>query len=247
MTLHRRRARALRLRPRLSVPQWKRFLGGGRWSKLGSSLVTSRSLATGIAAVGALWFTNKSLQATQQQAEIAQQSQYTDRFGKAVELLGSEEVDARLGGIYALERLARDSDRDDPTITEVLSAFVRDRTPAHAECKPGNPSLATDTKAALTALTRRSPASVQRTPADLAGACLAGADLYSANLSGANLNSADLTDADLRDVDLTGADLSGAHLNSADLSGADLATAIHDEATITVGAITTTGTKGMWW
>jgi hypothetical protein len=35
--------------------------------------------------------------------------QITDRFTKAIEQLGHEELDVRLGGIYALERIARDS------------------------------------------------------------------------------------------------------------------------------------------
>jgi hypothetical protein len=35
----------------------------------------------------------------------------------------------RIGGIYALERIARDSAPDHPTVTEVLAAFVRDHSP----------------------------------------------------------------------------------------------------------------------
>jgi hypothetical protein len=39
--------------------------------------------------------------------------------------LGSKEIDVRLGGIYALERIARGSKEDHPQIVEVLTAYVR--------------------------------------------------------------------------------------------------------------------------
>ena len=52
----------------------------------------------------------------------------TDRYTKAIEQLGSDKLDVRIGGIYALERIARDSPRDHPTVMEVLSAFIRDHS-----------------------------------------------------------------------------------------------------------------------
>jgi hypothetical protein len=36
----------------------------------------------------------------------------------------------RLGGIYALERIARDSESDHWAVMEVLTAFVREQPPA---------------------------------------------------------------------------------------------------------------------
>jgi len=53
----------------------------------------------------------------------------TDRFIKAIEQLGSKELDARIGGIYALERVARDSEKDHRTVMEVLTAFIREHSP----------------------------------------------------------------------------------------------------------------------
>ena len=41
--------------------------------------------------------------------ELAERGQVTDRFTKAIEQLGSDKLDVRIGGIYALERIARDS------------------------------------------------------------------------------------------------------------------------------------------
>jgi pentapeptide repeat protein len=55
--------------------------------------------------------------------------QITERFTRAIDQLGSAEIDVRLGGIYALERIARDSRDDHPQVIEVLTAFVREHAP----------------------------------------------------------------------------------------------------------------------
>ena len=58
---------------------------------------------------------------------IIEQGHIMDRYTKAIAQLGKLEdgkpnIEVRLGGIYALERLASDSPRDHWTIMEVLSA-----------------------------------------------------------------------------------------------------------------------------
>jgi hypothetical protein len=70
-----------------------------------------------------------SAEAERRTLELTEQGQVTDRYTKAIEQLGSDKLDVRIGGIYALERIARDSARDHPTVMEVLSAFIHD-TPA---------------------------------------------------------------------------------------------------------------------
>src|SRR5215217_4967771 len=69
----------------------------------------------------------------------AEQGQITERFTRAIDQLGSEKLEIRLGGIYALERIARDSpERDYSTVIEVLTAYVRQNssTPSKKEfCK----------------------------------------------------------------------------------------------------------------
>ena len=37
----------------------------------------------------------------------------------------------RIGGIYALERVARDSEQDHPIVMEVLTAFIREYSREH--------------------------------------------------------------------------------------------------------------------
>src|SRR4051812_11682912 len=46
------------------------------------------------------------------QTDADRERRITDSFTKAVELLGKPELEVRLGAIYALERIARESKRD---------------------------------------------------------------------------------------------------------------------------------------
>lgn len=62
------------------------------------------------------------------QTEADRQRRITESFSKAVEQLGSDKLEVRLGGIYALERLSQESPRDYWTVMENLTAFVRERT-----------------------------------------------------------------------------------------------------------------------
>jgi Pentapeptide repeats (8 copies) len=66
---------------------------------------------------------------SREQLQVAQQGQITERFTRAIDQLGHAQLDVRLGGIYALERIARDSPDDRPTIGEVLTAFIRSHAP----------------------------------------------------------------------------------------------------------------------
>ena len=184
-------------------------------------------------AVG-LFFTNA---ANREQQRLTEQGQVTERFGRAVDQLGSGTLDIRLGGVYALERLMHDSPADEANLLEVLSAYIRDHTgaptaPARATTSaPSSPHPATDVQAALTVIGRRpAPASHQGidltdtnvTGARLTRANLAGADLISMDLTRAGLAGANLTSADLTSADLTSAQLAGAHLDGADLTRAHL-------------------------
>ena len=205
------------------------------------------TLGAGLFAAGALVFTARNFTLSRRTFELTEQGQVTDRYTKAIEQLGSKELDVRIGGIYALERIARDSVRDHPTVMEVLSAFVRDHShepwppPAPDESGAAAPERAVrpEVQAAVTVIGRNARHDHQRlslTGADLTGAFLAGqglsltgADLTGAHLAHADLTGADLTGADLtgaflagQGLSLTGADLTGAHLAHADLTGADL-------------------------
>ena len=174
----------------------------------------------------------------------AEEGQITDRFTKAIEQLGQEGPDKmaiRVGGIYALERIAKDSEKDHGPIMEVLTAHVREKAPRKNDAyKPqADERPPTDIQAILTVIGRREttgkgrrndPLNLNQTHlvgAELSGAELSKAELFDANLSGANLNGASLSkamliEAHLIDVFLFDANLRGADLIEADLRGADL-------------------------
>jgi hypothetical protein len=184
---------------------------------------------------------NKSADAALKNAEAAQDKQITERFTKAVEQLASPEMAVRLGGIFALERIAKDSEKDHWTIMEVLTAFVREKRLLKKEEQAENEQLAkipTDIQAALFVIGRRDIekdpenqkldlSNVSITGANLSKAKLKGANFYQANLQQANFNEANLQQANLNEAKLEGANLNeakleGAILTDTQLQGADL-------------------------
>ena len=58
------------------------------------------TLGAGLLAAGALAYTALTF-------NLSRQGQVTDRYTEAIEQLGSDKLDVRIGGIYALERIAR--------------------------------------------------------------------------------------------------------------------------------------------
>ena len=139
------------------------------------------TLGAGLFVAGALVFTARNF-------TLSREGQVTDRYTKAIEQLGSDKLDVRIGGIYALERVARDSARDHPTVMEVLTAFIREHS--HEQWPPSDHpasrgqerSTRPDVQAALTVVGRRDPARNIRW-IDLSGADLTGADLNEAVLN----------------------------------------------------------------
>jgi uncharacterized protein YjbI with pentapeptide repeats len=193
------------------------------------------TLGAGIFAGGALLFTGRNFL-------LSREGQVTDRYTKAIEQVGANALDVRIGGIYALQRVARDSARDHQTVMAVLTAFIREHSrepwPA-SESVTDPPEYVTrpDVQAAVTVVSHRDPAN-DRGRIDLRRAGLAGADLTGARMAGANLSSADLSQADLTGADLTGADLSQANLTGADLTGATLSQADLTEANLSEANLT---------
>jgi Pentapeptide repeats (8 copies) len=141
----------------------------------------------GLALLIGFYFTAKTWRTTQE-------GQVTDRFTKAINQLGEagpEKLAIRLGGIYALERIAMDSERDHWPVMEILTAYIREHAPW-----PSHYSPAPDIQAVLTVLGRRARTYGKGEDQRL-----------------------DLTRTDLRRANLARAHLEGAHLTSADLGG----------------------------
>ncbi|MFD9223433.1 pentapeptide repeat-containing protein [Streptomyces sp. NPDC060064] len=169
------------------------------------------------------------LKVSRDELRVSQEGQITDRYTAAVENLGNEAMDVRLGGVYALQRIMQDSRRDQPTIANVLASYVR----AHAIRPPSESSreVPADALAALKVLVNRNPRLDGDFTLDLRQTHLAGVDLNTsllgkpgrcANLELVNFRGADLTSADLTGVLMHEATLQGTNLSKANMRGADL-------------------------
>jgi len=149
-------------------------------SAKGPLLQTARDAARGrLLTLGAGLFAAGVLLYTARTFGLSRQGQFTDRYTKAVEQLGSDKPDVRIGAIYALERIAHESRRDQSTVMEVLAAFVREHAgkwpppPGH-DGQDQERTARLDVQATLTVIGRRyATRDIRRI--DLAGADLTGA------------------------------------------------------------------------
>ncbi|MEM7238213.1 MAG: pentapeptide repeat-containing protein [Pseudomonadota bacterium] len=116
------------------------------------------ALLGGVALIATVPFQLIKTWMNERQAVTSEQGHITDRFTKAIGQLGEEKtvkvivpetddqgierevtrertepnLEVRLGAIYALERIAQDSERDHIPIMETLSAYIRQNTRAEA-------------------------------------------------------------------------------------------------------------------
>ena len=202
------------------------------------------TLGAGLFVAGALVFTARNF-------TLSREGQVTDRYTKAIEQLGSDKLDVRIGGIYALERVARDSARDHPTVMEVLTAFIREHAGEQESPEEGPKWARPDIQAALTVVGRRDATrDIRRLNlgyVDLAGAYLSKANLAGLRLAGATLTHSTLTDANLEGENLAGANLTHADLRSANLGGALLTDADLTDADLTGADLTGADLTGARW
>ena len=202
--------------------------------------VTIVQIITALFVLVGMHWTMRRVRAAEKTVEVVEEGHITDRFTKAIAQLGDDKMAIRLGGIYALERIAKDSEKDHGPIMEVLTADVREKAPRKENHKPqADEKPPTDIQAILTVIRRRETTDKNRGTdrLDLRKTHLVGAGLIEANLTGiilleadlrgAYLMKADLTGAILTGAILTGADLDEAILTGADLRGADLTEAKH--------------------
>jgi hypothetical protein len=83
---------------------------------------------------------------------LSRETHLTDRFTKAVDQLGGDFLEVRVGGIYALDRLARNSPRDRQLVIEVLTAYLHINAGIDTGLPPTRERPAPDVQTALTVL-----------------------------------------------------------------------------------------------
>ena len=181
---------------------------------------------------------------TDKQINAIHESQISDQLIKATKLLADNKIEARLGGIYSLERIANNFSKECPKIVEILAAFIRVNAgkkkflnkkisnsdkkfeSVHKKSKikkliKNYIELTTDIRSGLVV--------IQRLPSQ----CLKEINkinLSIINLPGFNLTSLNFNNFNLKYVDFSWAKLIGATLKNTNLSGANLSGAILRDA-----------------
>ena len=172
----------------------------------------------------------------QQQAETAQQGLLNERYQRGAEMLGNDVLSVRLGGVYALQRLAEEHpEQYHVQIVSLFCALVRRLTSCDAfEDKVkedeivsstqdmqqiSNRQLREDVQAAMTAIGTRSVADLVIEKRSNFVPNLHGVNLSYANLSGANLSSVDFSNAILHRADFFNTPLLSPDLSEPILSG----------------------------
>ncbi|GIJ08904.1 pentapeptide repeat-containing protein [Micromonospora andamanensis] len=194
-----------------------------------------------------------SSEADRAQLDVALKGQASDRYNDAVRQLnepGREKLLLRVGAIYALEQLMRNSPSDQPATIEIIAGFVRLNSPLPAVPGPDAALASTsravnrsdrvrlpiDIQAALTVLARRNSEEDDRavlTSEGLAnnqrsgdGLELPDTYLRGARIDGITLDGADLRGVDLREARVASASLRGTKLEWAKLDNANLSHSI---------------------
>ncbi|MFJ8201789.1 pentapeptide repeat-containing protein [Micromonospora chalcea] len=185
--------------------------------------------SAGLLLIGGAMATWRQVVIAQAQYRLNVTIRVATAFTSALEQIGAaESIPRRVGGVYALERIAAEDPTEKPRVVGVLCAFIR-QPPQHAMA-----SISPDVQAALAVLSRiKSPHErIILDEAKLRGANLRGLNFEQASFRGAVLADADLTGASLRGCDLTAADL-----RNAALKGADLSEAVTEEALLSAGDV----------
>ena len=246
------------------------------WLSAGESgSTTIRNLGLVVAAtIGlplAIWrskVAERQAATSQRQSETAQRSLLNERYQKGAEMLGSEVLPVRLGGIYALAELAREHPEDYHTkIMSLLCAFVRHPvekpveaalpiyglTP-DAEFNSGQDQaddeegtarplrVREDVQEIMTVVYERSKAQIE----------IEKEEKYCLNLSGSNLKDVSLISANLKSTRLdvilagvlSGANLSGAIMIDSNLSGAIMIIADLSDANLSGANLSGANLKG---
>ncbi len=165
---------------------------------------------------------------TLRQVQASREGHTTERFTKAIDQLGSDNIVVRIGGIYLLERVARNSPADRPQIQYLLGSYIRNHSPWPPDKAPEDfeyptPQVdevqwvyvrATDVQVVMDVLGRRLRTRDER-PLYLSRVDLRSVNLNLANLSETIIRHTNLSRAWLGDAVFDGADLKNCDLRQA--------------------------------
>lgn len=260
---------------------WSWLQDGSSASESNSTIIRNISLVVGgvVAFVFTIWRTvvaerqadaaQRQADAALQQAKIAHQSLLNERYQRSAEMLGSKDLSVRIGGIYALKQLAKDSPwRFHVEVMRVFAAFVRlptedPRIKFVTEGDVGQDNqirkIRADVEAVMQAIGYRSSEGIALEQNEkpsvlyLRDAVLNHLEVDHANFSRGWLTNVNLSDAKLPHVILSGArlrlanftraNLTQANLSRAKFWGADMTEAVLSDANLSGADFRARGTR----
>ena len=218
----------------VTLSYWDKLIEGESISSIIRNIALVAAAAIGLPLV--IWRS----WVVQQQVEIAQRGLLNERYQNSAEMLGSDILSVRLGGIYTLGRLAEESPQDyHIRVMELLCAFVRyppkelevitqheDSNSENDPPKDDKQSLTrVDIRAAMQSIGSRNAKRIDIEK--LAG--------YKPVLNSSNLRNQDLRGLNLSEARFERADLSGAYFSKTNLTDAHLVEADLSEASLGMG------------
>ncbi|MEV6332101.1 pentapeptide repeat-containing protein [Streptomyces sp. NPDC051909] len=165
----------------------------------------------------------RQLRVNQEGLNATREGHFTDRFSRAVNQLGSEKTDVRIGGLYALWRIADHSPHDREAVISIKAAFLRTHLPWPPQGQdspvavpsinsvPPLETRAPDAQVALTGLgvlcQERKPDWLNVSYTDLRRADCDGLWLHHINFDGACLEAASIYQVNLTKASLIAANM----------------------------------------
>lgn len=119
------------------VPKWQ--LSKKKYTEIEEKKITLENelrktiaqIIGGILVLIGLGFTYEQISTTKDTINISQERLKTDRYSKAIDQLGSDKSQVRLGGIFALEKISESSPDYASVINKVLATYIRQKSNMH--------------------------------------------------------------------------------------------------------------------
>ncbi len=210
-----------------------------------AALSIGGTITLSIAVLGVVLTVMRNLLARQQN-NTDEQKLVTEQISRAINQIGAYKqtsdgqkyepnVEVRLGGLYSLQRIMRDSPKDEESIARIFYAYVRENTKRDRVEQPKPNSLdmdkidqlPEDIEAAINIISqfnksRLFDGKLNLSHTDFTKYSLKGLDFSNIILESADFRGSDLSDSDFINSDLSNAKLGDVKLYRANLSGANL-------------------------
>lgn len=192
-----------------------------------NSRTTLSQIVGGLALLIGLYLTYQNVKTAQESLNITKEEKITERFKKAVEMLGNDNLNASLDAVSTLELIAQESPKDRSKVMGILTAFLKKYSQNTHDKTENKQEQIVKPKEDIQAIIEIIGRSTNQTNMNLnfQGVNLTGYIFKGANLSGIRLEEAKLNDTDFSHADLSSTNLSNADLLYSDLSNANLSNA----------------------